>query len=793
MAEEENAQAKANSQRNTVRELPVLPSRELVLFPHMVVPWVVEQPNFVKLIDDALATDRTIAVVAAIQMEDGRLDLYKIGTLALILRMAKNEQGHAKLILQGVTRIRLMDLSKAGPYVKAKVEPVEDVVSQDLETQALVVNLRQVFSKVLELSPNLPNELGGVIMNVDEPGVLADIVVSHLNIEVEEKQAVLEALDVKARMEKALQILTRQLEILELGHKIQSQVKDQVDKTQREFYLREQMKAIRKELGEADGKADETAELREMLQKKRLPEDAMEEAERELDRLSKMHPSSSEYTVARTYIDWILDLPWQEQTEDHLDIVLAERILDEDHYDLEKVKNRIVEYLAVRKLKPDAKGPILCFAGPPGTGKTSLGKSIARSMGRKFHRISLGGMRDEAEIRGHRRTYVGALPGRIIQGLRKAGVRNPVFMLDEIDKIGMDFRGDPASALLEVLDPEQNSTFTDHYLAVEFDLSNVIFIATANMLDTIPPPLLDRMEVLELSGYTLEEKLEIARKYLIPRQLDAHGLTFRNLSLDRRAIAAVIASYTREAGVRNLERQIAAVCRGVAKETAKGRMDKVRVGVKALEQYLGPPKFESEVAERTRVPGVATGLAWTPAGGEILFIEATKMKGGGRLILTGKLGDVMKESAQTALSFVRSRAPGLKITEGVFQEDDVHVHVPAGAIPKDGPSAGVAIAMALISLFTDRPVRPEVAMTGEVSLRGLVLPVGGVKEKILAAHRAGVKEVILPRRNARDIEDIPSQVREALEFHLVSRLDEAIQAVFRSRRRKRKAHVDTAG
>ena len=787
----ENTQIKESTKHSTIRELPVLHSRELVLFPHMVVSWVVEKPNLVKLVDDALATDRTVAVISEKEGDDGVLSFHKVGTVGLILRMAKDEEGHARLIVQGVTRIRLLEITDEEPYVKAKVEPVENIDSHDLETQALVVNVRQIFSKVLDLSPNLPKELGMMIMSVEDSGTLADVVVSHLNISTDDKQAVLEALDVRERLQAALRVLTRQLEILELGHKIQSQVKGQVEKTQKEFFLREQLKAIKKELGEGEEKPDEIGELSEKLEAKGLPEDAIKEAKRELERLSKMHPFAPEYTVARTYIDWLIELPWNEFTEDHLDLDQAERILNEDHYDLEKVKNRVVEYLAVRKLKPDAKGTILCFYGPPGTGKTSLGKSIARSMGRRFLRIALGGMRDEAEIRGHRRTYVGAMPGRIIQGIRKVGVKNPVLMLDEIDKIGMDFRGDPASALLEVLDPEQNITFTDHYLGVEFDLSKVIFIATANVLDTIPSPLLDRLEVLELSGYTLEEKFEIARKYLIPRQIEAHGLTRRNLSINKMALSRIISAYTREAGVRNLERRIAAVCRGVAKQVAKGRTDKVQIRIKGLQEYLGPPRFMAEVAERTKVPGVATGLAWTPSGGEILFVEAGKMNGSGKILLTGKLGDVMKESAQTALSFVRSKGSDLGIPADAFKDEDIHVHVPSGAIPKDGPSAGVAICMALMSLFTDRPVRPEVAMTGEITLRGLVLPVGGIKEKVLGAHRAGIKEIILPKRNARDLDEIPSQVREAMKFHLISRADEAVSVVFKSKGRKRR-QVDTS-
>lgn len=781
----ENTHIKENTKHITIRELPVLPGKELVLFPHMVVSWVVEKPNLVKLVDDALATDRTVAVMSEKKGDDKSLGFHNIGTLGLILRMAKNEEGHARLIVQGVTRVRLLEITEEEPYIKAKVEPVQHIDSHDLEIQALAVNVRQIFSKVLDLSPNLPSELGTMIMSVEDSGALADVVISHLNISTDDKQTVLEALDVKERLQSALRILTGQLEILELGHKIQSQVRGQVEKTQKEFLLREQLKAIKKELGEGEEKPDEIEELREKIEAKGLPEDAMEEAVRELDRLSKMHPFAPEYTVARTYIDWLLELPWNEFTEDYLDLDQAERILNEDHYDLEKVKNRIIEYLSVRKLKPDAKGTILCFYGPPGTGKTSLGKSIARSMGRKFLRIALGGMRDEAEVRGHRRTYIGAMPGRVVQGIRKVGVKNPVLMLDEIDKIGMDFRGDPASALLEVLDPEQNITFTDHYLGVEFDLSKVIFIATANILDTIPSPLLDRLEVLELSGYTLEEKLEIARKYLIPRQIEAHGLTRRNLSIKKTALSKMISAYTREAGVRNLERKIAAVCRGVAKQVAKGRTDKVKIGIKGLQEYLGPPKFMAEVAERTKVPGVATGLAWTPSGGEILFIEAGKMNGSGKILLTGKLGDVMKESAQTALSFVRSKGSDLGIPDDAFKEEDVHVHVPSGAIPKDGPSAGVAICMALISLFTDRSVRPELAMTGEITLRGLVLPVGGIKEKVLGAHRAGIKEIILPKRNAPDLDEIPSQVRDVMKFHLISRVDEAVGLVFKPKGRKK--------
>ncbi len=778
-----------NGLMNTVKEIAILPSRDMVLFPHMVVPWIIEPPHLVKMIDDALATDRTIAVFAErgggndkaseSEGEEPRVpELHEMGTVGLILRMAKNDEGHAKLIIQGVTRARLREITATSPYIKARVEPVHDEQDTGPEVQALALNVKQTFSNILELSPNLPNELVNVVMGIEDPGVLADIAISHLNIPVEDRQAILKTLNVRDRLEAALKILSQQLEMLELGHQIQTKVRSQVDKTQREFFLREQMKAIRKELGEGEESPDELEELRQKLKEARLPDEAMKEAERELERLSRMHPSSPEYSVARTYLEWMTEMPWNRFTRDKISLVKAERILNKDHYDLEKIKKRILEYIAVRKLKPDAKGPILCFAGPPGTGKTSLGRSIAKALGRKFHRIALGGVRDEAEIRGHRRTYIGAMPGRIIQGIRKTGVRNPVLMLDEIDKLGTDFRGDPASALLEVLDPEQNSTFTDNYLGVEFDLSGVIFLATANVTDTIPPPLLDRMEVLELSGYTTEEKIEIARRYLLPRQLEAHGLTRSNLTIDKHALKKIISEYTREAGVRNLERQIAAVCRAVAREVASGNTQRVVVRVKNLEQYLGKPRFFKETRDRTGLPGVATGLAWTPAGGEILFIEATDMAGSGKLTLTGQLGDVMKESAQAALSLIRSRAGKLGIDEEIFRKRDIHVHVPSGAIPKDGPSAGVALTLALISLFTDRPIRPDVAMTGEITLRGMVLPVGGIKEKILAAYSAGIKEVLIPARNRRDLEDLPENIRENMTFHPVSTVDQAIALAF---------------
>jgi ATP-dependent Lon protease len=622
-------------------------------------------------------------------------------------------------------------------------------------------------------------------MNVEDPGVLADLIASTLNLALEDKQAILETLEVKARLEKVNLLLNKELSILELGSKIQSQVREGIDKSQREYLLREQLKAIQKELGDKDERTVEVEELRQRIAKAKLPPEAMKEAERELDRLAKMPPSAAEYTVARTYLDWLIEIPWAAATEDNLDIKQAQKVLDEDHYDLEKVKKRILEYLSVRKLKADMKGPILCFVGPPGTGKTSVGKSIAKALGRKFIRMSLGGVRDEAEIRGHRRTYVGALPGRIIQGIRKAGSNNPVFMLDEIDKLGMDFRGDPSSALLEVLDPEQNYTFSDHYLEVPFDLSKVMFITTANILDPIPPPLRDRMEVLDLPGYTEEEKLRIAKGFLVPKQIQAHGLTEQNIQFQDEALRRLALEYTREAGVRNLEREIANICRGVARKVAEGAGGLTVVDAESVPSYLGPIKFFSEVAERTSEPGVATGLAWTPTGGDILFIEATRMKGRKGFNLTGQLGEVMKESAQAALSYVRARAKALQIPENFFEGSDIHIHVPAGAIPKDGPSAGVTMFTAITSLLTGRPVRSDVAMTGEITLRGLVLPVGGIKEKVLAARRSGITTVILPKKNEKDLEEVPDQVKKDMKFHFVQKMDEVIQIALKPQTTKR--------
>lgn len=757
-------------------EWPVIPVDDTVLFPQMVIPLTISDKKMVKLVDDALSGERLVAIFTTKSEPKG--ELYDVGTSAQILRMMKVQEDQVRLLVQGMARMRNTGLTSTEPYMKARLERLYDKVVKDKEAEALIYNVRNLFQKVLELSPNIPSELGAIALNIEDPGSLSDMIVSSLNISISERQDILETLDVKARLEKVMRLVTRQTEILELGRKIHTQVKGEIDKTQREYYLREQLKAIKKELGEKDELSVEIDELRARVEEKKLPEVVNKEAMRELGRLARMHPSSAEYTVARTYLDWILDLPWHERTEDNLDIVAAQRILDEDHYDLEKVKKRIIEYLAVRKLKSDMKGPILCFVGPPGTGKTSLGRSVARALGRKFMRISLGGVRDEAEIRGHRRTYIGALPGRIIQGIRRAGSNNPVFVLDEIDKLGADFRGDPASALLEVLDPEQNNTFSDHYLDVPFDLSKVMFITTANLLDTVPPALLDRMEVLELPGYTDEEKVRIAQKYLIPRQLTEHGLKSKQVRFEKKAIQKIINEYTREAGLRNLEREVAAICRGIAKKVAAGEMEKFVVSADAAPEFLGPSQFYPEVADRTAVAGVATGLAWTQAGGEILFIEATKMKGNGRLLLTGKLGEVMKESAETALSFVRSKAKSLEIDEGFFEKNDIHIHVPAGAIPKDGPSAGVAIFTALVSLLTNKPVNSQAAMTGEITLRGRILPVGGIKAKVLAASRAGIKTIILPKRNEKDMEEIPDDIKKGLEFKFLTKMEEVIPIAF---------------
>ena len=751
--------------------LPILPLFNMIVFPKMMLPLEVFGDQSLQLVDEAMAKDRIIGLVLARKSPPETTfqaeDFYTIGTSAVILKMAKTTENKAQLLVQGIERFHVREIITGKPYLQARIESIQDQDSKDIEVEALMANLVGLFERIVKLSPFLPQEFGSMAKTITDPGVLADLIASIINVPTEEKQAILELIDAKIRLREVTRLVNHQVEVLELGNKIQSQVKDDMDKTQRDYYLRQQLGAIKKELGEEDEAKVEVDEYREKLAKKDLPEEAKKEADRELQRLDRMHPSSAEYTVASTYLDWILTLPWREGTEDNLDIKKARKVLEEDHYGLEKPKKRIIEYLAVRKLKSDAKGPILCFVGPPGTGKTSLGQSIARALGRKFVRIALGGVRDEAEIRGHRRTYIGALPGRIIQSIRRAESNNPVFMLDEIDKVGSDFRGDPSSALLEVLDPAQNFSFMDHYLDIPFDLSHVMFITTANVLDTIPPALRDRLEIIELVSYTVDEKLHIAEKYLLTRQITENGLRPDQISFTKGAIRLIISSYTREAGVRNLEREIASVCRGVASQVAEGSITKATIRHKDIHRYLGPERVTSEITARTSKPGVVMGLAWTPVGGDILFIEATAMKGKKGLTMTGQLGDVMKESATAALSFIRTNAEALGISIDFFEDVDIHIHVPSGAIPKDGPSAGVTIMTALTSLLTNKLVKKDLAMTGEITLRGLVLPVGGIKEKVLAAHRAGVKTIILPKWNKKDLADIPAKIRKDIDFHLV--------------------------
>ncbi len=771
----QDAQQQGYSPEKIPEILPILPLYDVVLFPKMVLPLIVMQEASIQLIDEAMSKDRIIGAVTSNVKEAKAAyspeDLYEYGTSAVILKMAKAEENKAQLILQGLGRFQIQAYTREDPYFQARVTSLQAQWEMDKETEALMANLTSQYERVVELSSGLTQELVSMAKSLEEPDTLADMVTSTINSTTKEKQEVLETLDVKARLKKVTQLVNYQLEILEIGNKIQSQVKGDMEKQQREYYLRQQLKAIKEELGETDETTAEVEEYRQKIKEKELPEAAAKEAERELNRLSRMHPSSAEYTVALTYLDWIIALPWNESTQDSLDLKNARKILDNDHYGLEKAKKRILEYLAVRKLNPQIQGPILCFIGPPGTGKTSLGHSIARALGRKFIRISLGGVRDEAEIRGHRRTYVGAMPGRIIQGLRRAGSNNPVFMLDEIDKVGSDFRGDPSSALLEVLDPEQNNTFEDHYLDIPYDLSSVMFITTGNILDTIPPALRDRMEVLRLSGYPVEDKIKITSRYLIPRQREANGLKSDQISFTRGAIKQIITGYTHEAGLRNLEREIAAVCRGVASQIASEEAEAVKIDVKNVADYLGPIRFTSEeLKKRVATPGVVMGLAWTEAGGDILFIEATAMKGNGKLTLTGQLGDIMKESAQAALSYIRSNAKSLGIDETYFQEYDLHIHIPAGAIPKDGPSAGVTMLTALASILTNTTTYKDLAMTGEITLRGQVMPVGGIKEKVLAAHRAGIKSIILPKWNEKDLEDVPANVKDAIEFHFVEKM-----------------------
>src|SRR5580704_6250999 len=762
--------------------LPVLPLRGIVIFPSQIHPFLVSRATSLKLIDSVGQANRIIALAAQKNPEEENPapeGVYQRATAVRILKMLRYPDQSVRVLVQGLARLELGDFTQREPFFQAHVRRLADELVADKEVEALEAHLVSQFSKFVSLVPYLPDELQGIALKVREPGRLTDLVASYLKIPIEEAQDLLATLDVRARLEKLIAILSREIEMLELGHKIQSQVQTELNKNQREYYLRQQLKAIQKELGEGDSRSNELEEIEKKIEAAKMPEEARKAADKELERLKMIPPESAEHTVVRTYLDWLVTLPWAVSTEDNLDIKHARTVLDEDHYDLNKIKERILEFLAVRKLKNDTKGPILCFVGPPGTGKTSLGRSIARALGRKFVRLSLGGIRDEAEIRGHRRTYIGSLPGRIIQGIRNAGSNNPLFILDEVDKLGMDFRGDPASALLEVLDPEQNNTFADHYLDVPFDLSKVLFLTTANMLDPVPHALRDRMEVLELPGYTEEEKLQIVQRHLIPKQLIENGLGDQKIEFSEEALREIIHSYTREAGLRNLEREIARVCRKIARSITEGETAPSVVSGNDVQKYLGAPKFFSEVAERTQEPGVATGLAWTPNGGEIMFIESTRMTGQKGLNLTGSLGDVMKESAQAALSYVRTHAAALGIAPDFYDKSDIHVHVPAGAIPKDGPSGGVTIAASLASLLSGRPVRSDIAMTGEITLRGKVLPVGGIKEKVLAARRAGIKTIILPRRNERDLEDIQPEVRKELETIFVDTVDEVLKHALR--------------
>jgi len=762
-------------------ELPVLPIRNAVLFPGAVAPFDVGREKSVALVEDV--DNLSSPVIAIFAQRDpstddpGKDDLHPVGCAARVLKALKHSSGNYSLILQGLTRIRLDEVTQSAPYLKAKIGRLVEQSTSDDEAEALSMSLRDIAKQVIQLMPELPREAGSLIDSIQAPGALADLVAGNLDAPVDEKAGLLETVDVKDRIRKVLKLLTRQLEILKMRERINSQIKEEMGKNQREYVLRQQLKAIKEELGEDEGDQGDLDGLEEKIAKASLPQEAEQVAKKQLKRLRNMQVGSAEYTVVRTYLDWILDLPWNTQTPDNMDIAAVRKVLDEDHYGLEKVKKRILEYLAVRKLKKDKKGPILCLIGPPGVGKTSLGRSISRALGRKFVRISLGGVHDEAAIRGHRRTYVGALPGQIIQGMKKAGTINPVFMMDEVDKIGHDFRGDPAAALLEVLDPEQNNTFADHYLEVPYDLSNVMFIATANVADTIPAPLRDRMETLEIPGYTRREKLAIARRHLIPKQLEEHGITKEQLDITDKAVDLVIDFYTREAGVRTLERQVASVIRGVAVKIAEGDTTPRKVDDEdQVRDFLGPQKFTSEVAERTEEAGVATGLAWTSVGGEILFIEATRMFGTGKLQLTGQLGDVMKESAQAALSYVRTNAERYGISKDFFEKSDIHIHIPAGGMPKDGPSAGVTLFTALVSMLTGIRVRHDVAMTGEITLRGRVLPIGGLKEKVLAAHRAGIKRVLVPERNKADLDEVPAEVKSDLEFVFVSKMDQVLEA-----------------
>lgn len=778
--------------------LPILPVRDIVIFPFMILPLFVGREVSIKAIDQATSHNNKMILLITqkdVNVESPTIDdLYSIGTVGTILRILKLPDGRLKVLVQGLAKARVLRYTQTEPFYMGEIERVVDEKYPELsvEVEALMRSIKEQMDKSVALGKTLLPDIMVLIENVEDPGKLADLVASNLGLKAEQAQEIIEMRDPILRLKKISEILNREVELLLVQQKIQSDAKGEIDKTQREYFLREQLKAIQKELGEIDERTEEIRELRKKIEESKMPEKVEKEAMKQLKRLEKMHPDSAEAGTIRTYIDWIIELPWSKSTKDNLDLKAAKKVLDEDHYNLERVKERILEYLGVRKLKEKMKGPILCFVGPPGVGKTSLGKSISRTLGREFFRMSLGGMRDEAEIRGHRRTYVGALPGRIIQGIKTAGKNNPVFMLDEVDKIGMDFRGDPASALLEVLDPEQNFAFADHYLGVPFDLSNVMFITTANLIDPIPSPLRDRMEIITLSGYTAEEKLGIAKNFLIPKQLKEHGITDKNIKINDSAVFQIITHYTREAGVRNLEREIANLCRKVARKIAEGKIKSYRISANNLSRYLGVPKFLPEEEIKKDEVGVATGLAWTETGGDIIYIEATIMKGKGILTLTGHLGDVMKESAHAALSYIRSRSKTLGINNEVFSKNDIHIHVPAGAIPKDGPSAGITMATAIASAFTSKPVNKSTAMTGEVTLRGRVLPIGGLKEKTLAAKRVGINKIIIPERNKKDLEDIPKYIKKDMEFILVETTDEVLKNALK-KNSKRKKTVATGG
>ena len=788
---ESDAENRADADENEILELPVLPLRGTVVFPLTVVPLAAAQARSLRLIDEVMSGDRTVALVMQKDAElegAGPDDVYGVGTISTIHQMMRVPDGTVRLAVQGNERMRILEFIQEEPYLVARVQRAPEIIEESVEVEALTRNTLELFQRLVSLVAHMPDELVTAALNVDDPRHLVYLVATNLRMDAEERQHLLEIDSVRDKLATLNTFILKELDVLELGKKIQSDVQEELGKNQREFYLREQLKAIQRELGEGSETEAEVTELRTKIEESGMPEEALKEARRELDRLSKLPPAAAEYGVIKTYLDWLTTLPWNTSTEGEIDVAKARQILNDEHYDLEKIKDRILEYLAVRKLKQAAaaeagvedsslsREPILCFVGPPGVGKTSLAQSIAHALGRELTRMSLGGVRDEAEIRGHRRTYVGAMPGRIIQAIRRAGSNDPVFVLDEVDKLGSDWRGDPSSALLEVLDPEQNNTFSDHYVDVPYDLSKILFIATANQLEPIPAPLRDRMEIIELPGYTFDEKEHIARGHLIGKQLREHGISADMMEMTDKALAKVIVAYTREAGVRNLERRIADICRAVAVEVASGRTEKRVIDEKDVVDILGPEKFYNEVAERTEVSGVATGLAWTPAGGDILFIEATKMPGKGSLTLTGQLGDVMKESAQAALSYVRSKSQSLGLDANFLEKQDLHVHFPAGAIPKDGPSAGVTIVTALVSLLTGIHARGDTAMTREITLRGQVLPVGGIKEKVLAAHRAGIKRVVLPERNRKDVVDVPDQARQDLDFHFVSNLDEVLAA-----------------